>query len=84
MEQIVDYSAKSTRPVSLSLNESTLVEASRYTADLSATVNALLADYVARESGSLAEKKALYKKVAEAWNKLDDQYGSFGEQYSPL
>lgn len=72
------------RPVNLTLNENNVEEARRYTKNLSATVDGLLAEFIARESRAREEKLQLYAKVSEAWNKFDELHGVFGSEYSPL
>ncbi|WP_068638280.1 type II toxin-antitoxin system CcdA family antitoxin [Thauera butanivorans] len=72
------------RPVNLTLSESTVEQARRYTNNLSATVDGLLAEFIAREAQAREEKRQLYAKVSEAWNRFDDRYGTFGSEHSPL
>ena len=72
------------RPVNLTLNERNVEQARRYTNNLSATVDELLAEFVAREALARQEKCKLYAKVAEAWNKFEDLHGSFADEHSTL
>ncbi|MCV2216669.1 type II toxin-antitoxin system CcdA family antitoxin [Thauera sp. Sel9] len=72
------------RPVNLTLSESTVEQARRYTNNLSATVDGLLAEFIAREAQAREEKRQLYTKVSEAWNRFDERYGTFGSEHSPL
>jgi antitoxin CcdA len=72
------------RPVNLTLSESTVEQARRYTNNLSATVDGLLAEFIAREARAREEKRQLYAKVSEAWNRFDERYGTFGSEHSPL
>lgn len=84
MKPIGSNAQPSKRPVNLTLNENNVEEARRYTKNLSATVDGLLAEFVAREVQAREEKLQLYAKVSEAWNKFDELYGTFGSEHSPL
>lgn len=59
------------RPVNLLLNEGNVERARQYTANLSATVDALLAEFVERERLRRDEQRQHYAAVAEAWNRLE-------------
>lgn len=72
------------RPINLTLNAGTVEQARRYTNNLSATVDGLLAEFVAREAQARQDKLANYAKVSEAWNKFDQCHGTYGSEYSPL
>jgi antitoxin CcdA len=72
------------RPFNLTLNESNVEQARHFTSNLSATVDRLLAEFVARENLARNEKRQLYAKVSEAWNKLEELHGAFGDEHSPL
>ena len=72
------------RPFNLTLNETTVEQARRYTNNLSATVDGLLSEFIAKEAQAREEQLKLYAKVSDAWNKFDELYGTFGSEYSPL
>lgn len=72
------------RPFNLTLNEATVEQARRYTKNLSATVDGLLSEFVAKEVQAREEQLKLYAKVSDAWNKFDELYGTFGSEHSPL
>ena len=72
------------RPFNLTLNESTVEQARRYTNNLSATVDGLLADFVARESTERRDKQQLCDEVCDALNQFNAVYGSFADDYSTL
>lgn len=72
------------RPFNLTLNEATVEQARRYTNNLSATVDGLLSEFVAKEVQAREEQLELYAKVSDAWNKFDELYGTFGSEHSPL
>lgn len=74
----------SKRPFNLTLNERTVAQARRYTSNLSATVDGLLAEFIAREARAREEQLQRYAKVSEAWNAFDERYGTFGSEHSPL
>jgi len=72
------------RPVNLTLNEDLVGQAKRMTDNLSAVVESLLADFVAREQQDrLAKSKAVEAAVA-VWNKFNDEKGSIADEYSSL
>jgi antitoxin CcdA len=75
---------QSKRPFNLTLNEATVEQARRYTNNLSATVDGLLADFVARESTERQDKQQLRDDVCDALNQFNAVYGSFADEYSTL
>lgn len=72
------------RPVNLLLNAGTVRRARRYTDNLSATVDSLLAEFVARQDEAALAKQKLGDAVAEAWNQFHATHGSFADDYSTL
>ncbi len=72
------------RPVNLTLSEANVEQARRFTRNLSATVDRLLADFVAQETAAREEKQRLYERVAEAWNAFETTHGSFADEHSTL
>lgn len=72
------------RPFNLLLNESTVKQARSFTTNLSATVDLLLADYVAKQNEALLAKQQLGDAVAEAWNTFNATQGSFADDFSTL
>lgn len=74
----------SKRPFNLLLNESTVKQARGFTNNLSATVDALLADYVARQNEQLLTRQREGDAVAEAWNVFHAANGSFADDFSTL
>lgn len=72
------------RPFNLTLNEATVEQARRYTRNLSATVEGLLAEFAAREAQAHEDKLRLYGQVSEAWNAFDERHGTLGAEHSPL
>ena len=84
MKSFPNTVAAQKRPVNLSLNERNVEQARHYTSNLSATVDALLAEFVAREALARQEKRRLYALVSEAWNKFEELHGSFADEHSTL
>ena len=84
MKSAASHSHASKKPFNLTLSETTVEQARRYTDNLSATVDGLLAEFVAKEDKASDEKRQLYARVCAAWNKLDELHGTFGAEHSPL
>jgi len=72
------------RPFNLLLNEGTVLQARGFTNNLSATVDSLLADYVAKQNEALLSRQKQGDAVAEAWNQFHARHGSFADDYSTL
>jgi len=72
------------RPVNLLLNEATVQQARVFTRNLSSTVDALLAEYVARERQLRQDQQQHYAEVAGAWNRFEEVHGSFADEHSTL
>jgi antitoxin CcdA len=84
MKSVVYSSSAAKRRVNLTLTERNVEQARQYTPNLSATVDALLAEFVAREMLARQEKRALYALVSEAWNQFEEFHGSFADEHSTL
>jgi len=72
------------RPVNLTLNESLVAEARRYSGNLSATVESLLADYVAGEAMASHERQQRANACVADWNAVHEAVGSFADDHSTL
>lgn len=72
------------RPVNLLLNETTVQQARLYTGNLSATVDSLLAEFVARERQLRQDQQQHYAEVAGAWNRFEEAHGSLADDHSTL
>lgn len=72
------------RPVNLLLNEVTVQQARHFSTNLWATVDALLADYVARQIDAQRSRELRSDAVAEAWNRFNAEHGCFADEYSTL
>lgn len=84
MKSVSNTTQAQKRPVNLTLNERNVEQARRYTSNLSATVDELLAEFIIRESRTRQEKLKLYARVSEAWNKFEELHGSFADEHSTL
>jgi post-segregation antitoxin (ccd killing protein) len=83
MKPSYDVSARK-RPVNLTLNEDLVSRAKGIAGNLSAVVESLLADYVAKEQiARVAQPKAVQATVA-AWNQFATGHGSFADEHSTL
>ena len=72
------------RPVNLTLNEDLVGQAKRMTDNLSAVVESLLADFVAREQRDRLAKSEAVEATVTLWNKFNDEKGSIADEYSSL
>lgn len=72
------------RPVNLNLSDVNMAQARRFTTNLSATVDSLLAEYVARETSAREAKQQLRDDVCAALNRFDEIHGSFADEHSTL
>ena len=72
------------RPVNLFLNEENVQRAKRYTDNLSATVDTLLADFVSTQDAVEWARQKRDDATAEAWNRFESALGSFADDHSTL
>ena len=72
------------RPVNLSLNEQLVSQAKRYTDNLSATMETLLAQYVAEQQQANLDRQQRANACAADWNALHEKVGSFADEHSTL
>lgn len=72
------------RPVNLALSESVVVAARAYSDNLSATVDALLAEYVANQSQARSSDRQWADAYAADWNAVHAAVGSFADEHSTL
>lgn len=72
------------RPFNLTLNEANVERARHFTGNLSATVDGLLADFVARETAARNDKQELRDAVCAALNRFNEIHGSFADEHSTL
>jgi post-segregation antitoxin (ccd killing protein) len=72
------------RPVNLTLNEDLVAQARTVTDNLSAVVEALLADYIAEEQERRAAQADVVRETVATWNRFTDEQGSFADEHSTL
>ncbi len=78
MKSIAVSSAK--RPIHLTINADLVTQAKAYTDNLSATLESLLAEYVARQEGAQRERQRLADACASDWNAVNISVGSFADE----
>lgn len=79
-----DVSTSRKRPVNLTLNEALVAQAKTYTNNLSATMEELLAQYVAVQQKAHANRRQLADACADEWNDFVSDHGSFADEYRTL
>ncbi len=72
------------RPVNLTLSESLVAQARNYTSNLSATMESLLGEYVARQQQEHLSRQQMADACAADWNALHEAIGSFADEHSTL
>lgn len=72
------------RPVNLSLNAALVDSAKAYTSNLSATLESLLQDFVAREQQTQRSRQQAVDACVADWNALNARVGSFADDHSTL
>ena len=70
--------------IAQTLSPQLVAEAKRYTDNLSAKVEELLADYVATQRETRAQRQAQADATAAAWNAFLDSAGSLADEHSTL
>ena len=75
---------RQTRAVNLTLNDGLVLQAKSYTANLSATVEALLTDYVAAQQLAKATRQQQASGWCVDWNAVHSSVGSFADEHSTL
>lgn len=72
------------RAVNLTLNEALVAQAKTYTNNLSATMEGLLVDFVARRQQTDMTRQQIANACAEDWNAVHVAIGSFADEHSTL
>jgi antitoxin CcdA len=72
------------RPFNLTLNESTVEQARCYTTNLSATVDSLLAEFVAKQAKMDRDRQQACDAICAAWNDYRAAHGSFADEHCRL
>jgi post-segregation antitoxin (ccd killing protein) len=66
------------------LNDGLVLQAKSYTTNLSATVEALLTDYVAAQQRAKATRQQQANDWCAEWNGVHSSVGSFADEHSTL
>ena len=72
------------RAVNLTLNEGLVAQAKTYTSNLSATMEELLASYVAQQQKAGLTRQQQADACAAGWNAVHAAIGSFADEHSTL
>ena len=77
-------SSQKKRAVNLTLNEALVAQAKTFTGNLSATMETLLADYVAQQQQARLSRQQAADVCVEYWNEVHTRIGSFADEHSTL
>jgi post-segregation antitoxin (ccd killing protein) len=83
MQPVYDVEAPK-RPVNLSLNADLVAQARGVTGNLSEVVEALLAEFLAKEQASKEARAEALRATIATWNAFGDKHGSFADEHSTL
>ena len=72
------------RAVNLTLNEGLVAQAKTYTSNLSATMEDLLATYVAQQQQTRLTRQQQADAASMDWNAVHASVGSFADEHSTL
>lgn len=72
------------RPVNLTLNEALVTQAKAYTSNLSATMETLLADFVASQQLAQLSRQQWADTCAADWKVVHAAVGSFADEHATL
>jgi antitoxin CcdA len=72
------------RAVNLTLNEGLVAQAKTYTSNLSATMEELLATYVAQQQQTRLTRQQQADAASTDWNAVHASVGSFADEHSTL
>ena len=72
------------RQVNLTLNEGLVAQAKTYTSNLSATMEALLAAYVAQQQQTRLARQEQADSISMDWNAVHTAVGSFADEHCTL
>lgn len=84
MKSTTNHTTTPKRPFNLTLTEANVERARAFTGNLSATVDRLLADFVARETATRRDRQKLREEVCDALNHFNAIHGSFADEHSTL
>ncbi|MDO9145178.1 type II toxin-antitoxin system CcdA family antitoxin [Rhodoferax sp.] len=72
------------RPVNLTLNESLVMQAKTYTSNLSATMEALLTEFVSQQQQAQHSRQKMAEACVADWNAVHASVGSFADDHVRL
>jgi post-segregation antitoxin (ccd killing protein) len=72
------------RPFNLTLSEATVAEARRHTSNLSATVDSLLTEFVAKQTQRAQERQRECDAICDTWNQFRAEHASFADEHCRL
>ena len=72
------------RPVNLTINDALVTQAKAYTNNLSATMESLLAEFVATQQRAQRDRQQAAETCADDWNAVSASIGSFADEHSTL
>lgn len=72
------------RPVNLTMNEALVAQAKTFTNNLSATMESLLAEFVAAQQNAQRDRQRAADACAADWNAVHASIGSFADEHSTL
>ncbi len=72
------------RPVNLTLSDALVAQARTYTDNLSATMEALLTEFVAQQQHARSSHQQMADVCASDWNQVAATCGSFADQHINL
>ena len=72
------------RPVNITLSEALLAQTKPYTTNLSATIEALLTEFVANQRKAQVVRQKMAARCAADWNDVTEAAGSFADEHSTL
>lgn len=72
------------RPVNLTMNEALVAQAKTFTNNLSATMESLLAEFVAAQQKAQHHRQKAADACAADWNAVSESIGSFADEHSTL
>lgn len=78
------FAAARKRPVNLTIDETLVMQARTYTNNLSATIESLLAEFVAAKQSALRDRQRSADTRAADWNAVHASIGSFADEHSTL
>ena len=76
--------AQNKRAVNLTLSDSLVLQAKSYTHNLSATVEALLSEFVVTQRRTQAVRQEQANACCGVWNTLNASQGSFADDHSTI